>query len=66
MSADQRGHRIGVALDVSTKSSMKDRAAAAKQLEDSVLTKAIRARKKPVCFLIEGYGGCVFEVSVSY
>jgi len=36
VSADQRGHGIGVALDVYTKSSMKDRATAAKQLEDSV------------------------------
>lgn len=46
VSADQRGHGIGVALDVYTKSSMKDRATAAKQLEDSVLTKAVRSRKK--------------------
>jgi len=46
VSADQRGHGIGVALDVYTKSSMKDRATAAKQLEDSVFTKAVRARKK--------------------
>jgi hypothetical protein len=46
VSADQRGHGIGVALDVYTKSSMKDRATAAKQLEDSVLTKAIPARKR--------------------
>jgi hypothetical protein len=46
VSADQRGHGIGVALDVYTKSSMEDRATAAKQLEDSVLTKAVRARKR--------------------
>ena len=46
VSADLRGHGIGVALDVYTKSSMKDRAIAAKQLEDSVLTKAVRGRKK--------------------
>ena len=46
VSADQRGHGIGVALDVYTKSSMKDRAEAAKQLEDSVFTKAARERKK--------------------
>ena len=48
VSADQRGHGIGVALDVYTKSSMKDRATAAKQLEDLVFTKAVRARKKSV------------------
>ncbi|HVO98153.1 MAG TPA: tyrosine-type recombinase/integrase [Bryobacteraceae bacterium] len=47
VSADQRGHGIGVALDVYTKSSMKDRATAAKKLEDSVLPKAVRARKRP-------------------
>ena len=46
VSADQRGHGIGVALDVYTKSSMKDRATAAKQLEDSVFAKAARTRKK--------------------
>ena len=46
ISADQRGHGIGVALDVYTKSSMKDRATAAKKLEDSVLPKAVRARKR--------------------
>jgi hypothetical protein len=47
VSADQRGCGIGVALDVYTKSSMKDRAAAAKKLENSVLPKAVRARKRP-------------------
>jgi hypothetical protein len=46
VSADQRGHGIGVALDVYTKSSMKDRAIAAKQLEDSVFTKAVRGAKE--------------------
>lgn len=46
VSADQRGHGIGVALDVYTRSSIEDRATAAKQLEDSVLTKSVRARKK--------------------
>ena len=38
---------IGVALDVYTKSSIADRAAAAKQLEESVLTSGVRARKRP-------------------
>jgi hypothetical protein len=46
-SADQRGHGIGVALDVYTKSSIEDRAAAAKQLEESVLTSDVRTRKRP-------------------
>ena len=46
VSADRRGHGIGVALDVYTKSSVEDRAPAAKQLEDSVLNKAVRARKR--------------------
>ena len=46
VSAGQRGHGIGVALDVYTKSSIEDRATAAKQLEDSVLTKPVRARKR--------------------
>jgi hypothetical protein len=46
VAADQRGHGIGVALDVYTKSSIKDRAAAAKQLEESVLTKVVPIRKK--------------------
>ena len=46
VAADQRGHGIGVALDVYTKSSIEDRAAAAKQLEESVLTSVIRAPKR--------------------
>jgi hypothetical protein len=46
VSADQRGHGIGAALDVYTKSSMEDRATAAKQLEDSVLTKRLFGREK--------------------
>jgi hypothetical protein len=47
VSADQRGHGIGVALDVYTKSSMKDRATAAKRLEDSVKSKPSQPRKRP-------------------
>jgi len=51
VSADQRGHGIGVALDVYTKSSMKDRATAAKKLEDSVspegCSDAKRGRRDP-------------------
>jgi integrase len=46
VAADQRGHGIGVALDVYTKSSIKDRATAAKRLEASVLKKVVPIRKK--------------------
>jgi len=46
VSADQRGHGIGVALDIYTRSSIEDRATAAKQPEDSALKKSVRARKK--------------------
>ena len=45
VAADQRGHGIGVALDVYTKSSIEGRAAAAKRLEQAVFTKA-RPRKR--------------------
>jgi integrase len=38
VSADQRGHGIGVAINVYTQSSMAKRRGAAQQLEDSVLT----------------------------
>ena len=37
VSADQRGHGIGVSLDVYTSSSIGQKAVAAKKLEDSVL-----------------------------
>jgi hypothetical protein len=46
VSADQRGHGIRVALDVYTRSSIEDRATAAKQLEDSVLTGSARKEMK--------------------
>ncbi|HEV2201440.1 MAG TPA: hypothetical protein VGR73_16600 [Bryobacteraceae bacterium] len=47
VAADPRGHGIGVALDVYTKSSIKDRATAAKRLERSVLKeKVVTTRKK--------------------
>jgi integrase len=46
VAADQRGHGIGVALDVYTKSSIEERAAAAKQLEEAVLTKAVEMPKR--------------------
>lgn len=43
VSADQRGHGIGVAIDVYTKSPIKKRAGAAEQLEKAVLKKKIRS-----------------------
>ena len=46
VAADQRGHGIGVALDVYTKSSIEDRAAAAKQLEESVLTNVVPMQER--------------------
>ena len=46
VAADQRGHGIGVALNVYTQSSIKDRAAAAKRLEKSVFKRAVPIRKK--------------------
>ena len=47
VSADQRGHGIGVSLDVYTKSSMGKKAAAVKKLEDSVLgAKVVRMPKR--------------------
>jgi hypothetical protein len=41
VSADQRGHGIGVSLDVYTKSNIKQKGAAAKKLEDSVLGRKV-------------------------
>lgn len=46
VAADQRGHGIGVALDVYTKSSIKDRLTAAKRLETSVLKKKVVSIRK--------------------
>jgi hypothetical protein len=47
VSADQRGHGIGVSLDVYTSSSMGQKAVAAKKLEDSVLgRKVVRMPKR--------------------
>ena len=39
VTADQRGHGVGVAIEEYTKTSLKDRAAAAKRLEQEVLGK---------------------------
>jgi hypothetical protein len=41
VSADQRGHGIGVALDVYTTSSIQQKGTAAKKLEDSVLGRKV-------------------------
>jgi hypothetical protein len=38
VAADQRGHGIGVALNVYTKSSIEERTEAGKPLEESILT----------------------------
>jgi integrase len=47
VSADQRGHGIGVSLDVYTKSSIQQKGVAAKKLEDSVLgRKVVRMPKR--------------------
>ncbi len=46
VAADQRGHGIGVALDVYTKSSIEERAVAAKQLEEAVLTEVVKMPKR--------------------
>jgi hypothetical protein len=39
VTADQPGHGVGVAIEEYTKTSLKDRAAAARKLEESVLSK---------------------------
>jgi hypothetical protein len=41
VSADQRGHGFGVSLDVYEDSNMKDKGAAAKKLEDSILGRKV-------------------------
>ncbi len=46
VSADQRGHGIGVSLDVYTKTTIKQRAAVAKKLEQTVLGREIVPRPK--------------------
>ena len=46
VAADQRGHGIGVSLDVYTKSSLKERAEAVKQLEDALFKPKKDERKK--------------------
>ena len=48
VSADQRGHGVGVAIEEYTKTSLKDRATAAKKLEESVLGKRKVVRMAPL------------------
>ena len=40
MTADQRGHGVGVSIEEYTKTTLKDRAVAARKLEEAVLGKA--------------------------
>jgi hypothetical protein len=42
VTADQRGHGVGVAIEEYTKTSLKDKAVAAKKLEDAVKGKVVR------------------------
>lgn len=46
VTADQRGHGVGVAINEYTKTSVADRATAAKKLEESVLGKVTRMPKR--------------------
>jgi len=47
VTADQRGHGVDVAINDYTKTTVKDRAAAAKKLEDSVLGKKEKVVRMP-------------------
>ena len=47
VTADQRGHGVGVAIEEYTKTSLKDRAVAAKKLEEAVLGKPKVVRMAP-------------------
>jgi len=47
VTADQRGHGVGVAIEEYTKTSVKDKAVAAKKLEDAVLGKEKIVRMPP-------------------
>ena len=40
VTADQRGHGVGVAIEEYTKTSLKDKAVAAKKLEEAIMGKA--------------------------
>ena len=66
VTADQRGHGVGVAIEEYTKTSLKDRAVAAKKLEEAVLGKPKVVRMSPAeGFLMECNGMQVFSVSLS-
>ena len=47
VTADQRGHGVGVAIEEYTKTSVKDKAVAAKKLEEAVLGKEKIVRMPP-------------------
>ena len=47
VTADQRGHGVGVAIEEYTKTSVKDKAVAAKKLEEAVLGKEKIIRMPP-------------------
>lgn len=47
VSADQRGHGIGVSIDVYTKSNIQQKGTAAKILEDSMLGQKVDQVEKP-------------------
>ena len=46
VSADQRGHGIGVSLDVYTKSNIPQKGVAAKKLEDSIYRRKVVPMRK--------------------
>jgi hypothetical protein len=50
VTADQRGHGVGVSIEEYTKTSLKDRAVAARKLEDAVLgkSKLVRMTRRKV------------------
>ena len=46
VSADQRGHGIGVSLDVYTKSNLQQKGVATKKLEDSIYRRKCKSLRK--------------------
>ena len=50
VTADQRGHGVGVSIEEYTKTSLKDRAVAARKLEDAILgkSKVVRMARRKV------------------
>ena len=67
MTADQRGHGVGVAIEEYTKTSVKDKAAAAKKLEQEVLGKTEDCEDAfAKGILMECNGVQFFRVSLTY